>query len=84
MPAKKVTMTTKPNTITPTPDDWVSTRGEVDSSTLTAPTQIKMKRLTIDVPEQLHTEIKTACARRGKVMADEIRAILEKEFRVNQ
>ena len=40
----------------------------------------KMKRFTIDVPEELHRRIKLACAGRGTKMADEIRAVLEKHF----
>lgn len=41
-----------------------------------------VKRLTIDVPENLHKRIKTACAMRGTKMADVIRDMLEKEFPV--
>lgn len=41
---------------------------------------VVMKRFTIDVPVELHARIKMACARRGKVMADEIRRLLEAEF----
>ena len=40
----------------------------------------KMKRLTIDVSEDLHRRIKVGCAGRGVKMADEIREMLEKEF----
>jgi predicted transcriptional regulator len=36
-----------------------------------------MKRFTIDVSAELHRRIKTACAARGTIMADEIRAMLE-------
>lgn len=54
------------------PDDWVSHRD--------SPASGKMKRLTIDVPQELHSKIKVACALRGAKMADEIRAILEREF----
>ncbi|MEW6587074.1 MAG: plasmid partition protein ParG [Nitrospirota bacterium] len=40
----------------------------------------RMKRLTIDVPADLHTAIKVDCARRGAKMADVIREILESQF----
>jgi len=40
----------------------------------------EMKRLTIDVPIDLHTAIKVKCARKGVKMADAIRDILESEF----
>ena len=39
-----------------------------------------MKRLTIDIPESLHTRVKSQCAKRGAKMADEIRALLEAHF----
>jgi hypothetical protein len=39
-----------------------------------------MKRLTIDIPERLHTRVKSQCAKRGAKMADEIRALLEAHF----
>ncbi|MGX7742316.1 plasmid partition protein ParG [Rhodopseudomonas parapalustris] len=41
---------------------------------------VAMKRFTIDVPVELHTRIKIACVQRGRVMADEIRRLLEDEF----
>ena len=40
----------------------------------------RMKRLTIDVPAELHTAIKVDCAKRGAKMADVIREILESQF----
>ena len=43
-------------------------------------TKSEMKRLTIDVPLELHTAIKVKCARKGVKMADAIRDILENEF----
>lgn len=54
-------------------DAWVSDRET------TAPSE-PMKRFTIDVPESLHTRIKTQCAMRGQKMADVLRDLLEKEF----
>jgi len=35
-----------------------------------------MKRLTIDLPAELHARLKAECAIRGVKMADEIRSIL--------
>ena len=40
----------------------------------------KMKRLTIDVPADLHTSIKIWCARRGAKMSDTIRELLTEKF----
>jgi hypothetical protein len=48
-----------------------------------APAPVVMKRFTIDVPVELHSRIKMACAQRGNVMADEIRRLLEAEFPAN-
>ena len=39
-----------------------------------------IKRLTVDVPAELHRAIKVACAERGSIMADEIRRILQIAF----
>ncbi|MBK4362389.1 hypothetical protein GWK90_09500 [Candidatus Hamiltonella defensa] len=40
-----------------------------------------MKRLTIDIPESLHKAVKSACALRGTKIADEVRGLLNHEFR---
>jgi hypothetical protein len=53
-------------------DNWVESR----SPKIAEP----MKRLTIDVPLSLHKRIKSQCALQNLVMADEIRALLEKRF----
>lgn len=76
MTGKKVAFGGKPQA-TPTPDDWVKNRATPDPE----PTpEMKMKRLTLDVSEELHRRIKSACANRGVKMADEIRALLEERF----
>ena len=56
------------------PGDSTSQR-EADN-TATVP----MKRLTIDIPSDLHTRVKMQCAARGRKMADEIRVLLEERF----
>lgn len=53
-------------------------RAEVDG--VAPATPVAMKRFTIDVPLDLHARVKMACAQRGKIMADEIRRLLETEF----
>jgi hypothetical protein len=40
----------------------------------------KTKRLTIDIPESLHREIKAQCAMRGSKIADEVRELLLKKY----
>jgi ParG len=39
-----------------------------------------MKRLTIDVPIDLHIRLKTGCAMRGEKIADVVRVMIEREF----
>ena len=69
-------------------EEWVSSRqgpgGPIEaaagSGAGAAGEGPKMKRLTIDIPEALHTRVKTRCAARGLKMTDEIRALLEERF----
>ena len=79
---KRVAIGGKPAaTAQPQPaDEWVKNRqAEPEAGTGEAKGE-PMKRLTIDVPESLHTRIKTQCAARRVKMADEIRELLEKHF----
>ncbi|MCC7474354.1 MAG: hypothetical protein IT425_03070 [Pirellulales bacterium] len=39
-----------------------------------------IKRLTIDIPSDLHRAIKVSCAKRGAKMADEIRSLLVEKY----
>ena len=75
MSAKKISIGAKPtNKTTPAAADaWVESRSNGDE-----PEQ--MKRLTIDVPESLHRQIKTACAQRGTKIADEVRELLLQKY----
>ena len=41
---------------------------------------VKMKRLTIDIPETLHRKIKAQCAMRGTKIADEVRELLIQKY----
>jgi hypothetical protein len=56
--------------------------GNVDDWVLDRPTDTSepMKRLTIDVPINLHKRIKSQCAMQNLVMADVIRELLEQRF----
>ena len=62
----------RPTVVDVSADHWVSYRQ-------TEPKE-SMKRLTIDVPLSLHKRIKSSCALRDAVMADEIRNLLEQWF----
>ena len=39
-----------------------------------------MKRLTLDIPEELHRRVKSGCAVRGETIVDVVRRYLEAEF----
>lgn len=80
----------------PTRDEWVGVSAAAGVTTLSpqeedspdaapaaepeAPSSEPTKRLTIDVSQSLHKEIKSRCALRGVKMADEIRLLLEHHF----
>jgi hypothetical protein len=45
---------------------------------------LRMKRLTLDLPEVLHRVIKKNAAEEGVTMAEKLRAILAKHYRVSE
>jgi hypothetical protein len=61
-------------------DAWVGQGVEPHLHGHGTPPAVKMKRFTIDVPQELHARVKIACAQRGLNMADELRRILERDF----
>ena len=71
--SKKINMSAKPDT-KKSADDWVSSRQSAP------PPPMPTKRLTIDVPLDLHGQIKVRCAKEGLKMADTIREILREKF----
>ena len=76
---KKVSFAAKPKKAHEVPkaaDSWVGSTEPGEKLVI----QVPMKRLTIDVPNDLHQRVKIGCTKRGLKMADEIRKILEKEF----
>jgi hypothetical protein len=89
MTGKKVSIGAKP-TSKPTPDDWVQSRGatttaeapepETTTAEVPKPEKEKLKRLTIDISESLHREIKSQCAMRGTQIADEVRELLAQKY----
>jgi predicted DNA binding CopG/RHH family protein len=77
---KKVNFNVKSST--PNVDSWVNTRSveaevQVDVEPLSKP---KMKRLTLDITEELHKAIKFKSVQEGVPMADLLRILLEKNF----
>lgn len=73
MSAKKVNLGRKPTSSSA--DAWVDRREAVVAE------REPMKRLTIDIPESLHREIKAQCAMRGSKIADEVRDLLIQKYR---
>ena len=73
---------TKRLTIPPKPrvDQWVTQREEPPAPASPGPS-VKMKRLTLDIPEALHRAIKMQAAETGVTMAEQLRAILEQYYR---
>jgi ParG protein len=64
-------------------DQWVGEGVEPHLQQRTVPTAVpaeRMKRLTIDVSENLHARIKVGCAKGGVKIADKVRELLEKHF----
>lgn len=77
MSGKKVPIRRKPSTKKETDDAamnaWVDSRSQEVAK---AP----MKRLTIDIPAELHSQLKADCALRGSKMTDEIRKLLMEKY----
>lgn len=67
-------MTVRPQT-KPDADKWVESRQVSEPEAMDIP----MKRLTIDIPADLHTRFKVSCASQGKRMADVLRQLIEQE-----
>jgi hypothetical protein len=59
-----------------THDAWVSQKLEPAPEKPAEPT----KRLTVDIPESLHTRIKLGCVANRQKMADAVRALLEQHW----
>jgi predicted DNA binding CopG/RHH family protein len=84
MPAKKVSIKPKANTPPATLDDWVTT-AKVEQPPEIAPElepePVKMKRLTLDIPEDVHRAIKKRAADEGVAMVDLLREDLAQKYR---
>jgi predicted DNA binding CopG/RHH family protein len=68
-------MSSKDLTIPPKPkaDEWVH-------QSPPKPRAEKMKRLTLDIPEELHRAIKVRAAQEGMSIAQQLRAMLEQQY----
>jgi uncharacterized NAD-dependent epimerase/dehydratase family protein len=78
---KTVTISAKPSSPVSAPvqiDRWVSA-GEASNGD--ASQSVKMKRLTLDISEDLHKAIKTRAVVEGVPMANMLRSLLEQYYR---
>ncbi len=78
MSGKKIQIGAKPtvNKLAPAnADAWVTSKSE-PSDALAPAVMEKMKRLTIDISEKLHRDIKRECAVQGVAIADVARDLL--------
>ncbi len=83
MSAKKVSFGKKPvpPEYPPGIEEWVANReGLQAAEELKQEQQIKMKRLTLDIPEELHRAIKRQAVEEGKTMAELLRSLLEQHY----
>ncbi len=83
MSAKKVSFGKKP--VPPEHplgiEEWVANReGLQVVEELKQEQQIKMKRLTLDIPEELHRAIKRQAVEEGITMAELLRSLLEQHY----
>ena len=83
MPAKKVSIGKKPGT-SEKPigiEEWVANREGLQAEEQPKEDQpVKIKRLTLDIPEGLHRAIKRKAVEEGVTMADLLRTLLEQHF----
>jgi predicted DNA binding CopG/RHH family protein len=84
--AKRINMGTKPSSPSDPADldQWVSARGDAEDavtpSPVSTPESVKMKRLTLDIPEELHKAIKTKAVVEGVPMANMLRSLLDQNY----
>lgn len=66
----------------PDADAWIGGAGPEAPAPPAKPAKqsVPMKRLTLDVPEELHRRVKSGCAVRGEKIADVVRRYLDTEF----
>ena len=83
----KKTFTAAPKPAKPTEDQILAferggaghdTRSPPERSPGTVTADVKLKRLSIDLPENVHTRFKTACSAAGKRMGDDLKSYIER------
>lgn len=74
---KRVAFGQKPRPAAATADAWVEQKRETEDALTES---VPMKRLTIDIPADLHRRFKSDCAGRDVRMADVLREMLLKKY----
>ena len=64
----------------PDPEQWVTGAPREVSPSKPVKEHVPMKRLTLDIPDELHRRVKSGCAVRGEKIADVVRRYLDNEF----
>ena len=78
--AKKVTIKAKPSARKAvTADEWVA-GGGAPAEGAPKPEKVQTTRYTIDIPTELHAQIKIKCALKGVKMNEELIRLLKKHF----
>ncbi len=63
-------------------EDWVGATLAAAPPVVAAKPELPTKRLTVDIPEDLHRRIKVDCAGKGTQISDVVRELLTKEYPV--
>ena len=81
MTSKTIPFKPMPQLPSPAAENWVGAPA-VASAPEPAPAKLEgpTKRLTVDIPEDLHRRLKVKCAADGEQMSDVIRDLLLKEY----
>lgn len=82
MPAKKVSLGRKPEKPEAPTDleEWVTSRENVQTEQPKENQTVRLKRLTLDIPEDLHRAIKRQALESGVTMADLLRSLLSQHY----
>jgi hypothetical protein len=81
---KKVDFTVRPKAtkeeLPPTPEQWVKGGEATAEEGAAAPPQLKEKRLTLNLPTDLHTAFKARCVFRGTTIQDRVTMLIQRDL----
>jgi hypothetical protein len=79
--AKQVAFSTRPRSRAADLDAFVHGNAQSqEPAPVSATSPPRMKRLTFDIPAELHMRLKIACAREGKDMAEALRELIAQRW----